>query len=328
MEPVLVDGTTVMHAALHNEDEIARKGVKIGDYVVVHKAGDIIPEVVRVLTERRTGQERDFVFPQKCPVCGADAVRPEGEAVRRCTGLACPAQLKRSLEHFASRNAMHIDGLGPAIVEQLVDNALVKDVADLYSLSLDDLVPLERMAEKSAQNLLDAIAASRQREFPRVLFGLGIRMVGEHVAEVLARAFPSIEALRGASVQELAATHEIGERIAESIATFLAQEQTDLVLRKLRDAGVQLRWVPPSAEAESPFAGKRVVFTGTLQTLTRTQAKGMAERLGAHVSGSVSKNTDYVIVGDSPGSKYEKAQQLGVPVLTEDEFTAMTHTDV
>ncbi len=324
MDPVFVDGSTVMHAALHNEDEIGRKGLLIGDHVVIQKAGDVIPEVVRVLEEKRTGDERGFVFPEKCPVCGADAVRPEGEAVRRCTGVACPAQLKRSLEHFAGRNAMDIDGLGPAIIDQLVDNGLVRDVGDLYSLTLEQLVPLERLAEKSAQNLLDAIAASEQREFPRVLFALGVRMVGTHVAQVLATAFPSVEALRGASVEELAATHEIGERIAESVATFFAQEQTNAVLRKLTDAGVHLQWQPPaSAAAESPLAGKRVVFTGALQTLSRSQAKGMAEGLGARVVSSVSKNTDYVIVGDSPGSKYDKAQQLGIAALTEDEFVEM-----
>jgi DNA ligase (NAD+) len=327
MEPVLVDGTTVTHAALHNEDELARKDVRIGDHVVIHKAGDIIPEVVRVLTDRRTGEERDFDFPVTCPVCGADAVRPEGEAVRRCTGVACPAQLKRSLAHFASRHAMDIDGLGPAIVEQLVDAGLVQDAGDLYGLTLDQLVPLERMAETSAQNLLHAIAASTRREFPRVLFALGTRMVGEHVAQVLATAFPSVEALRAASIEELAATHEVGERIAESVATFFAQKQTQMVLKKLANAGVQLRWEPPSAEVESPLAGKRVVLTGALQTLTRTQAKGMAERLGARVSGSVSKNTDYVIVGESPGSKYEKAQKLGIPVLSEDELVAMADAD-
>ncbi|MFQ6098969.1 MAG: NAD-dependent DNA ligase LigA, partial [Armatimonadota bacterium] len=244
MEPVFVDGVTVTHAALHNEDQIRQKDVRIGDWVVVQRAGDVIPEVVRVMPERRTGEEREFRMPDKCPVCGADAVRPEGEAVRRCTGIACPAQLKRSIEHFASRNAMDIDGLGPAIVEQLVDRGLVKDVGDLYGLKREQLADLERMADKSAQNLLEALEQSKSVPFPRVLNALGIPMVGTHVADVLAEAFPSIEALSSASREELAAVHEIGDRIAESVVTFFRQEQTTQVIEKLRNAGVQLRWEP------------------------------------------------------------------------------------
>ncbi len=222
---------------------------------------------------------------------------------------------------------MDIDGLGPAIVEQLVEAELVGDVGDLYGLRAEQLVSLERLAETSAQNLVDALRRSTEREFPRVLFALGIRMVGRHVARVLATAFPSVEALQAASVEELAATHEIGDRIAESVAAFFAQEQTNTVLGKLAHAGLQLGWEPPSAEAESPLTGTRVVFTGALQTLTRTQAKGMAEDLGARVSSSVSKSTDYVIVGDSPGSKAEKAEQLGVAILTENEFIALADRD-
>jgi DNA ligase (NAD+) len=263
-------------------------------------------------------------MPDKCPWCGADVVRLEGEVVRRCTGIACPAQLKRSIEHFASRDATDIDGLGPAIIEQLVDRGLVRDVGDLYALTHAQIAALERMADKSAQNLINAIEQSKRVPFPRLLYGLGIPMVGSHVARVLALAFPSLAELAKATKEELAGVHEIGERIAESVVTFLGQEQTAEVVNKLRAAGVQLAW-EPSAERpiESPFAGKIVVLTGTLASMTRGEARALVERLGGRVTGSVSKRTDFVIVGEDPGSKHEKAVQLGVQVLSEQAFRQM-----
>jgi len=325
MEPVFVAGTTVSRATLHNEDEIRRKDVRIGDAVIIHKAGDIIPEVVRVLTEERAGDEQPFIMPHICPVCGTPAVKPEGEAVWRCPNrTGCPAQLEARIKHFVSRAAMDIDHVGEALIAQLLEHHLVQDPADLYSLTLEDLLPLERMAEKSAQNVLEAIERSKRTTLPRLIHALGIRHVGERGAEILAAHFDSLEALAQARVEELSAIPEIGEKTAESIVSFFAQPETQQMLEKLRRAGVQAQVPPrPVAPEESPLAGKTLVFTGTLQRFTRQEASALAKQAGARVSSSVSRKTDYVVAGAEAGSKLEKARQLGVPVLSEEEFLAL-----
>jgi DNA ligase (NAD+) len=324
MTPVEVGGVTVTRATLHNEDEIRRKDIRIGDTVVIQRAGEVIPEVVRVITEARDGDETPFEMPAHCPVCGADVERPEGEAVARCVGIACPAQLERRIRHFASRDAMDIDGLGPAQVEQLVGKGLVRDPADLYFVTKEQLLTLERMADKSAQNLLDAIQASKGRPLPRLIFGLGIRHVGATVARLLAEQFGSLEAIEQADVSALAAAAGIGPEIADSVARFFRQDETRAVLEKLRKAGVA---PPPEAPrvawANSPFAGKTVVFTGTLTGITRSEAEEAVRRLGGKTSSSVSKATSLVVAGESAGSKLTKAQELGVPVITEAEFVQM-----
>jgi DNA ligase (NAD+) len=324
MTPVEVGGVIVSRATLHNEDEIRRKDIRAGDTVVIQRAGEVIPEVVRVITEARDGDELPFEMPTHCPVCGADVERPEGEAVARCVGIACPAQLERRIRHFASRDAMDIDGLGPAQVQQLVGKGLVHDPADLYFVTKEQLLTLERMADKSAQNLLDAIQASKGHPLPRLIFGLGIRHVGETVARLLAEQFGSLEAIEKADVTALAAVPGVGPEIADSVARFFRQDETKVVLEKLRQAGVA---PPPEAPrvawANSPFAGKTVVFTGTLTGITRSEAEGAVRRLGGKTSSSVSKATSLVVAGESAGSKLTKAEELGVPVISEAEFRQM-----
>jgi len=318
LKPVQIGGVTVSRATLHNEDEIRRKDIRIGDRVVVRRAGDVIPEVVSAIKEARNGDERPFVMPDKCPVCNADVFRAEGEAVSRCTGIACPAQLKERIAHFASKDAMDIEGMGSAIVEQLVDNGLVKDPADIYHLTQNDLLTLERMGKKSASNLLAAIEKSRHTALDRLIYALGIRMVGRRNAEILAEYFGDLEKLRQASVEELEQVPDIGPRRAESVHLFFRQSETDTVLDKLKEYGVS--WEAPAAPAEEGrLEGKSFVFTGTI-SISRSQAELMVKAAGGKVSSSVSRNTDYVVAGEDPGSKYEKALQLGVTVLTEDEF--------
>ncbi len=323
MEPVFIDGSTVSRATLHNEDEVRRKDVRIGDTVVIHKAGEVIPEVVEVLKDRRTGNERIWKMPAVCPVCGAEVIRPEGEVVARCANDACPAKLKETLLHFASRDAMDIDGLGPAIIEQLVDTGLVRDAGDLYSLRVEDLIPLERMADKSARNLVEAIEASKERPFDRVLYALGIPHVGGHIARVLARRYRSVNELAAATEDELADIHEIGPNIARSIVAFFRQEGNRRIVEKLRKAGVRLEKEETEEVSGPDLSGKTFVFTGALHTISRSEAQELVEKLGAKASSSVSKKTDYVVVGEAPGSKAEKARQLGVTMLTEEEFLAM-----
>lgn len=323
MEPVVVSGSTVQMATLHNEDEVARKDVRIGDTVVIRKAGDVIPEVVSVVLSKRTGKERKFVMPTKCPVCGADAIREEGEAVRRCTGIACPAQINGRIEHFFSRGAVNAEGVGPKIIAQLTARGMVHDPADMYFLAKDDLLKLERMGDKLAENILDAIASTKRPPLARLIYGLGIRHVGEHVAEVLAERFGSLERLAAASEEELARTLEIGPVIAQAVAIFFRQGQTKRLLEKLRKAGVQPE-VPAAAAAPAggPFAGKTVVFTGAL-TIPRAEAEAMVKAHGGKAASSVSKSTDFVVTGESPGSKYSKARELGLKILTEEEFRRM-----
>lgn len=319
MEPVEVSGVMVSHATLHNEDEIRRKDVRIGDTVVIQRAGEVIPEVVRVMTEKRTGQEKAFVMPKKCPVCGSDVYRPMDEAVARCTGIACPAQVKERIVHFASRTAMDIEGLGESWVEILVDKKLISDPADIYFIKKEDLLTLERMGEKSASNLVQAIAESKNREFSKLIFALGIRHVGEHIAEVLAEHYSSLDELSKVRKEELENIHEIGPAIAESIEIFFKQEETKVVLEKLRQAGVKLRQ-EKKEKKEQILAGKTFVLTGGLETFTRDEAARVIKDLGGRVTASVTKKTDYVVAGTDPGSKYDKAKELGVKILDEAGF--------
>lgn len=320
MDPVEVGGVTVSRATLHNEDEIRRKDVRIGDTVVVQRAGEVIPEVVQVIKEKRTGKERPFVMPSKCPVCGGDVERPEGEAVARCVNLACPAQIKERIIHFASRTALNIEGFGPAHVDQLVDRGLIRDPADLYYLKKEDLLTLERMGEKLATKILEAIQKSKNTTLPRLLYGLGIRHVGEHVAQVLADHFGSLDAIARASEEELSLVPEVGPVVAKSIVSFFRQESNRRIIEKLRQAGVVPQ--PPRATG-TQLAGKTFVFTGELKSMTRDQAEEAVRRLGGRATSSVSRNTDYVVAGPGAGSKLERAQQLGITIINEEEFLKM-----
>ncbi len=322
LTPVQVAGVTVARATLHNEDEIRRKDVRIGDTVVVQRAGEVIPEVVEVVTAARTGAEQEFRMPAECPACGTPVVRPEGEAVARCPNERCPRQVQERIEHFASRGAMDIEGLGKRHVEQLIQFGLVQDVGDLYSLTADKLVPLERMGEKLAAKIVANIDASRRRTLAQLIYALGIRHVGEHVAEVLAAHFGSLERFEAATVESLNGIFEIGGTTADSVAGWLADPFNRAILNKLRAAGVS-----PEEHAAAPqsdaLKGKTFVFTGTLAHLKRDEAEAMVKRLGGRASGSVSKQTGYVVAGESAGSKLTRAQELAVPILTEDEFLEM-----
>ncbi|HID12119.1 MAG TPA: NAD-dependent DNA ligase LigA, partial [Candidatus Latescibacteria bacterium] len=322
MEPVQVGGVEVKRATLHNQDEIDKKDIRIGDTVIVQRAGDVIPEVVAVVKERRTGEERPFRMPDRCQVCGAEVTRLPDEAAYRCTNSACPAQVKERIRHFASKNAMDIEGLGIKLVAQLVDKGLVKDVGDLYGLEKEKLASLDRMADKSAQNLLDALERSKERDPARVLYALGIRHVGEHVARVLMEHFGSIDRLARATVEELTSIPGIGPEVAQNVAYFFSQKENREVLEKLRRAGLRfgVEW---REEAPKPLAGKKFVFTGALSSMTRSEAEELVRQLGGEAGGSVSRRTDYVVAGENPGSKFDKARQLGVEVLTEEEFLRM-----
>ncbi len=318
LRPVFVGGVTVTNATLHNEDEIRRKGLLIGDQVIVRRAGDVIPEVVAPVVERRTGAERSFVMPAACPVCGSHAVRAEDEAVTRCTGgLFCPAQRKQALLHFASRRAMDIEGLGDRLVEQLVDGAIVKTPADLYRLGILALANLERMGERSAANLLAAIEKSRHTTLARFIFALGIRNVGETTARDLARHFGNLDALMTADEGALQEVRDVGPVVARSIVEFLSEAHNREVIEQLRAAGVQWDESESLAPASDRLAGLTLVLTGTLPSLSREEAKAMIESHGGKVSGSVSKKTDYVVAGSDAGSKLAKAEALGVKVVDE-----------
>lgn len=324
LEPVRVAGTTVQRASLHNEDLIREKDLKIGDKVVVKKAGDIIPEVVNVLPEQRTGNEKDFSMPEFCPECGSDLVRLDGEVALRCLNPKCPAQIREGLIHFVSRNAMNIDGLGEKVIAQLFANKLVEDVADLYKLTAEQLLALERMGEKSVSNLLSAIEKSKENSLERLLFGLGIRHVGEKAAKTLAQEFETMDRLAAATEEELMAINEVGEKMASSIATFFDQEEVGELIQELKDAGLNMEYKGPrrsaAAAADSVFAGKTVVLTGKMERLSRNEAKEKLEALGANVAGSVSKKTDIVIAGEDAGSKLTKAQELGIEIWDEERL--------
>jgi DNA ligase (NAD+) len=319
LEPVLLAGSTVSRATLHNEEEIARKDVRELDTVVIEKGGDVIPKVVRVVESARPASSQPWTPPERCPVCGGPAIKAEGEVDRRCVSSACPAQLEQLLKHFARRDAMDIEGLGDILVERLVEEGLVRSVADLYALRLEQLVGLERLAEKSARNLLDQLERSKGQELRRLLFGLGIRFVGERTALLLARRFRSLEALGRASVEEIDAIYEIGPAVAGSVREWFEQEANLRVVAALRSAGVRTE-DPEEGSGETPLAGQQFVLTGTLQAKTREQAKAAIEALGGRVTSSVSKKTSVVIVGDDAGSKADKARQLGVRCLDEAAF--------
>lgn len=320
LEPVRVAGTTVGRASLHNEDLILEKDIRIGDTVIIRKAGDIIPEVVAPIVEQRTGDEVPFQMPDHCPVCESELVRIEGEVALRCVNPQCPAQMKEAIIHFVSRNAMNIEGLGERLVEQLYHSGLVHDVADLYTLDREQLLQLERMGEKSVSNLLAAIEASKSNSLEKLLFGLGLRHVGEKAATILAEEFGTLAALMEADAERLTSIHEIGEKVADSITTYFSNEDVQKVLQKLESYGVNLTYTGRARidlPTEGPFAGKTVVLTGKLSILTRNEAKEQIEALGGKVSGSVSKKTDLVIAGEDAGSKLAKADEFGIEVWNE-----------
>lgn len=320
LRPVRLAGSTVSRATLHNEDYIREKDIKIGDTVIIHKAGEIIPEVISVVFSRRTGEEQSFTIPEICPECGSLVLRIPGESAHKCINSACPAQLREGIIHFVSRDAMNIDGLGQAVVTSLVDAGLIADAADLYTLTAEQVVKLERMGPKSAQNLINAIAVSKQAGLSRLLFGLGIRFVGAKAAATLARHFGDIDLLRQAAEEDLTALDEIGPRIAESVVEYFARPETEQLLTKLAAAGVKLTEEKRRTTEGLTLSGKTFVLTGTLPTLTRSDAAALIESKGGKVASSVSKKTDYVVAGEEAGSKLDKAQQLGITVLNEQEL--------
>ena len=323
LTPVKLSGSVISRATLHNEDFIRAKDICIGDRVVINKAGEIIPEVLRVVVEKRTGDEKEVEIPSVCPECGWRVERQGEEAAIRCTNPHCPALGREGLIHFVSRDAMNIDGCGPSVINALLDAGLVRDAADLYSLRKEDLLKLERMGEKSADNLLAALTESKKNELDKLLFALGIRHVGAKVARILATEFGSMEKLQQAQPEELAQIRDIGDKIAESAVTWLNVPANIDLVERLAAAGLTMTFTPPASQEDNPFFGKTLVFTGTMPTLGRAEAKTMAQDVGAKVSGSVSKKTDYVIAGAEAGSKLEKAQQLGVTVIDEAEFLRM-----
>jgi DNA ligase (NAD+) len=324
LQPVLVAGTTVKRASLHNEDLIREKDIKIGDYVVVKKAGDIIPEVVNVITERRTGNEVDFHMPTECPECDSQLERLDGEVALRCLNPQCPAQIREGFIHFVSRNAMNIDGLGEKVVAQLFKEQLIDNVADLYKLEREKLLELERMGEKSADNLLAAIEKSKENSLERLLFGLGIRHVGAKAAKTIAQRFETMDQIMTAEKEELLSVEEIGEKMAESLVLYFSKPEVKQLMDELRELGVNMTYKGPKLvkveDLDTPFAGKTVVLTGKLSILSRNEAKEKLERLGAKVTGSVSKNTDMLIAGEDAGSKLDKAKSLGIEIWDEQQL--------
>ncbi|MCX7951105.1 MAG: NAD-dependent DNA ligase LigA [Clostridiales bacterium] len=324
LEPVRIAGSTVSRATLHNEDYIRQKDIRIGDSVIIQKAGDIIPEVVEVVFEERDGDEVIFNMPTKCPECGGDVVREEGEVAVRCTNMSCPAQIKRSIIHFASRDAMNIEGLGPQIVALLLDNGLIKDAADLYYLNFDDVVKLERMGKKSTENLLKAIENSKQNDIDKLIFALGIRYVGSKTAKNLAKAFKSIDNLMKATFEDLTTVEEVGDKMAQSINAFFKEEHNRALIERLRNAGVNFTLKEQEGTSDL-FNGLTFVLTGTLSKYTRNEATELIEKFGGKVSSSVSKKTNYLLCGEDAGSKLKKAQDLGVKIISEDDFEKMVN---
>lgn len=325
LNPVSLAGTTVERASLHNEDIIREKGIMLGDHVIVKKAGDIIPQIVGVKTEMRDGNEQPYQMPTHCPTCNSELVRLEEEVALRCINPQCPAQIREGIIHFVSRNAMNIDGVGEKVVKQLHEHELIHSVADLYSLERDKLLELERMGEKSVDNMLAAIEKSKENSLERLLFGLGIRFVGEKAASILARHFGTMDRLREATEEELTAVHEIGTKMAESIVKYFAKPEVTETIERLRVAGVTMEYKGLRVEdipTDSPFSGKTIVLTGTLEQITRKEAQQMIEARGGKVSGSVSKKTDLVVAGEAAGSKLVKANELGIQVIDEATFLA------
>ncbi|WP_069840058.1 NAD-dependent DNA ligase LigA [Bacillus sp. F56] len=324
LEPVKVAGTTVSRASLHNEDLIKEKDIRILDKVVIKKAGDIIPEVVNVLVEQRTGEEKEFSMPTECPECGSELVRIEGEVALRCINPECPAQIREGLIHFVSRNAMNIDGLGERVITQLFEENLVRNVADLYKLTKEQVIQLERMGEKSTENLISSIQKSKENSLERLLFGLGIRFIGSKAAKTLAMQFESLENLKKASKDELLAVDEIGEKMADAVITYFHKEEMLELLNELQELGVNTLYKGPkkvkAEDSDSYFAGKTIVLTGKLEELSRNEAKAQIEALGGKMTGSVSKNTDLVIAGEAAGSKLTKAQELNIEVWNEGQL--------
>jgi len=319
MEPVKVGGVEVSRATLHNQDEIDKKDVRMGDTVVIQRAGDVIPEVVEVITSKRKGTEKKFKMPSKCPVCGADVIKEE--AIHRCIGLDCPAQLKGRIKHFASKRAMDIEGLGVKLIDQLVDKRLVKDVADIYYINKEDLIKLERMADKSAQNIIDAIEKSKTKPLSKFLYALGIRHVGETTAEDLARHFQRLEDFFHLSEEDLMEIEGIGPEVAASVHQFFGDKKNRESIDRLKKAGVKV--IEPKAKEKGKLAGKTFLFTGSLKDFGRDEARVLVESLGGATIPSVSKKVDYVVVGEDPGSKFDKAKELGIKSLTEEEFKKM-----
>ncbi len=322
LEPVKVAGSTISKTTLHNEDFIKEKELKIGDTVVIQKAGDVIPEIVAVKKEKRTGEEREFEMPKVCPVCGAQAIREEGEAAIRCTGIECPAKLFRNLVHFVSREAMNIDGLGENIIQQLLDRGLIENIADLYTLQLEDIASLKKNGKKFAQNLVDSINKSKENDLYRFITALGIRHVGTKASKLLARKYKNIDNLINAEFEDLSQINDIGPIVANSIREFFNQEQTKDLIEKLKKAGVNTI-AQEEENMDNRFEGKTFVLTGTLEEYTRGEASNLIEKFGGKTSGTVSKKTDYVLAGEEAGSKLTKAQSLGVTILTETEFKQM-----
>jgi len=322
LEPVRVGGVVISSAALHNEEDIHRKDIRIGDWVVVQRAGDVIPEIVEPIVSRRTGKEKIFRMPGRCPVCGSEVIKPEGEAMHRCTNAACPSQALERIKHFVSRGAMDMDGVGEKLCQALFKDGLVKDAADLYYLTKKQLLSLERMAEKSASNVLDSIEKSKDRPLARVIFALGILHVGEQYAELLAEQFHSIDQLAEASQEELSAIPSIGPKIAESIVAFFRQKGNRRIIEKLRKAGVKLERekVKEAQPEEPPLAGREFVLTGKLESFSRSEAEAKIKALGGKAVSDVTKKTSYVVVGAEPGSKLAKAEKLGIQMLSEAEF--------
>ncbi len=319
LKPVRLSGTTISRSTLHNEDEIDRKDIRVGDWVLVERSGDVIPRVVAAMKERRTGTEKKFVFPKRCPVCGSAVFRPEGEVISRCANPSCPAKLRESLLHFSWRRAMNIEGLGEALVDQLIEKKIVGAVPDIYSLRYDELVSLERMGPKSARNLLAEIENSKKRDLAAFVFALGIRHVGERLARTLAEHFGTLDALAKASAEDLIQVEDIGPTVAESIVFFFRQPENVTLLRRFKEAGLDFK-SEAKKSGPQPLAGKTFVLTGTLAGFEREKAKELIERQGGKVTSAVSGRTDYLVVGESPGSKLSQARELGIVILNEEEF--------
>jgi DNA ligase (NAD+) len=318
MEPVNVGGVTVSRATLHNEDEILKKDIRIGDTVIIQRAGDVIPEVVKVVLSKRTGKEKEFQMPSHCPVCGSEVVREEGEAARRCINLSCPAQIKENIKHFASRGGMDIEGLGEKISAQLFDAHLIYDPADLYFLTKEKLLELDRHGEKSAQKLIESLQRSKNPPLNKFIYALGIRNTGEHIAKILAREFGSIDKLMAATVDDLTAVYEIGPEIAASVVHFFSEPKNKIVMDKFQKAGLMPRATVTAKD--SPLQGRSFVFTGSLESMPRSEAKAIVEQMGGSVHSSTTSKTTYVVAGREPGSKLDKARSLGITILGEDEF--------